>query len=224
MPAPVPELPAVLLVEDDTHLTDLLVELLTDEGYRVETAGDGPTGLHLGLTRRYDVVVLDRGLPGRDGIEVLRALRRHGIDTPVLVLTARGMLLDRVEGLDAGAEDYLVKPFEIPELLARLRALRRRRFDAAELLPVAGRQLEPASRTVVGEDGRVELSASECALLVVLARSPGQVFTRGQLLDAAFGAAGTPGTVDTYVHYLRRKLGRDVVRTVRGVGYRIGSR
>ncbi|MBH0123739.1 response regulator transcription factor [Rhodococcus zopfii] len=216
--------PSVLLVEDDARLADLLVELLTDEGYRVDVAGDAQAGLQLGLTGRHDVVVLDRGLPGRDGIEVLRALRRRGVGTPVLVLTARGTLGDRVEGLDAGAEDYLVKPFEIPELLARLRALRRRRFDGAEQLPVAGRRLDLASRTVIGDDGVVELSASECALLAVLAAAPGQVFTRGQLLDAAFGAAGALGTVDTYVHYLRRKLGPDVVRTVRGVGYRLGSR
>ncbi|GAB2653553.1 response regulator transcription factor [Prescottella soli] len=218
------EAPTVLLVEDDDRLTDLLSDLLSEEGYRVDVARDGQTGLHQGLTYRYDVVVLDRGLPLRDGIEVLRALRRRAVDTPVLVLTARGTLDDRVEGLDAGAEDYLVKPFEIPEFLARLRALRRRRLEVAESLPVAGRTLDLASRTVTGPDGAVELSASECALLSVLARSPGQVFTRGQLLDAAFGAAGTPGTVDTYVHYLRRKLGRDVVRTVRGVGYRLGSR
>ncbi|RVW10959.1 DNA-binding response regulator [Prescottella agglutinans] len=218
------EAPTVLLVEDDDRLTDLLDDLLSEEGYRVDVARDGQTGLHRGLTHRYDVIVLDRGLPVRNGIEVLRALRRRAVDTPVLVLTARGTLDDRVEGLDAGAEDYLVKPFEIPEFLARLRALRRRRLDVAESLPVAGRTLDLASRTVIGSDGAVELSASECALLAALARSPGQVFTRGQLLDAAFGAADTPGTVDTYVHYLRRKLGRDVVRTVRGVGYRLGSR
>ncbi|MCL2533054.1 MAG: response regulator transcription factor [Nocardiaceae bacterium] len=216
--------PTVLLIEDDHRLTALLSDLLTEEGYRVDVASDGQVGLHLGLTHRYDVLVLDRGLPGCDGVDVLRALRRRGVDTPVLVLTARGTLDDRVEGLDAGAEDYLVKPFEIPELLARLRALRRRPLEAAESLRVAGRTLNTESRTVTGDDGTVELSASECALLSVLARSPGQVFTRGQLLDAAFGAAGTPGTVDTYVHYLRRKLGRDVVRTVRGVGYRLGSR
>ncbi|WP_433605241.1 response regulator transcription factor [Prescottella agglutinans] len=219
-----PEAPTVLLVEDDDRLADLLGDLLSEEGYRVDVARDGQAGLHRGLTHRYDVIVLDRGLPACDGIEVLRALRRRAVDTPVLVLTARGTLDDRVEGLDAGAEDYLVKPFEIPELLARLRALRRRRLEAAESLPVAGRVLDLASRTVAGTDGAVELSASECALLAALARSPGQVFTRGQLLDAAFGAADTPGTVDTYVHYLRRKLGRDVVQTVRGVGYRLGSR
>lgn len=220
---PLAESPNVLLVEDDDRLTDLLRDLLGEEGYRVDVATDGQAGLHRGLTHRYDLIILDRGLPAVDGIEVLRALRRRGVDAPVLVLTAYGTLADRVEGLDAGAEDYLVKPFEIPELLARLRALRRRRLDAAESLPVAGREFDRKNLTVTGADGTVELTVSEAALLSVLAGSPGQVFTRAQLLEAAFGAADTPGTVDTYVHYLRRKLGRDVIRTIRGVGYRLGS-
>ncbi|RDI32497.1 DNA-binding response OmpR family regulator [Rhodococcus sp. AG1013] len=216
--------PSVLLVEDDAPLTDLLCDLLAEEGYAVEVATDGHRGLHLGLTRRFDLIVLDRGLPVLSGLEVLRALRRQAVDTPTLVLTARGALDDRVEGLDAGAEDYLVKPFEVPELLARLRALRRRRFEGAEQLPVGRRRLDLASRTVIGHGTAVELSASECALLAVLAEAPGQVFTRSQLLLSAFDGADDPGTVDTYVHYLRRKLGRDVVQTVRGVGYRLGAR
>ncbi|MET4613511.1 two-component system response regulator QseB [Rhodococcus sp. PvR044] len=222
MPEPNP--PTVLLVEDDVRLADLLCDLLAEEGYVVEVATDGQRGLHLGLTRRYDLIVLDRGLPVLDGVEVLRGLRRHAVATPTLVLTARGTVEDRVEGLDAGAEDYLIKPFEVPELLARLRALRRRPRDRAELLPVGERRLDLASRMVIGGDTAVELSVSECALLTVLAAAPSQVFTRAQLLDAAFDGADEPGTVDTYVHYLRRKLGRDVVQTVRGVGYRLGAR
>jgi two-component system, OmpR family, response regulator QseB len=214
----------LLLVEDDPQLTDLLLTLLSDEGYDVEVARDGQRGLHLGLTQSHDVLVVDRGLPALEGVDLVRRLRSRGVSAPVLILTAKGSAADRVEGLDAGAEDYLVKPFDVDELLARLRALCRRHHEDAEWLPLGKRSLVVAHRMVVGgEHGSVDLSQRECALLEVLARRPRRVFTREELLDRVFDDADTTGSVDTYVHYLRRKLGRGVVRTVRGTGYRMGS-
>ncbi|WP_433520228.1 response regulator transcription factor [Nocardia pseudovaccinii] len=215
--------PRVLLVEDDRRLAEMVASLLVEEGYRVQTAVDGQSGLHCGLTQQFEVMIIDRGLPVVEGLDLLRALRDRAVVTPALVLTARGALADRVEGLDAGAEDYLVKPFEIPELLARVRALHRRHRAATVSLPIGARTLDLSARSVVGGRDEVVLSARECALLAVLARSPRQVFTRSQLLEFVFDRADTVGTVDTYVHYLRRKLGRDVIDTVRGIGYRLGT-
>ena len=202
----------------------MLAELLAEEGYEVEVARDGQRGLHLGLTRRYEILIVDRGLPAIEGVDLVGRLRRQGIATPVLILTARGTVRDRVEGLDAGAEDYLVKPFDVDELLARLRALRRRSIETAERLEIGARSLLIAERrvTAAGQPD-IDLSPRECDLLLVLARRPQQVFTREELLERVFGDADTTGSVDTYVHYLRKKLGRDVVRTVRGSGYRLGS-
>jgi two-component system response regulator QseB len=211
----------VLLVEDDPQLVRLLVQLLTEEGYAVESALDGHRGLHLGLTKDYDVLVLDRGLPAVDGLDLLTRLRQRGIGTPVLVLSALGNPADRVEGLDAGAEDYLAKPFDIDELLARLRALRRRNLDSARSLRLGTRRLDLDSRLVDG-DPPVRLSERECAVLAALAGRPGKVFTRRELLAIAFGTAESDAVVDTYVHYLRRKLGREVVVTVHGRGYQLG--
>ncbi len=227
----------VLLVEDDHQLAEMVTALLVEEGYRVEVAGGGQAGLHLGLTRHYGVLIIDRGLPVLEGLQLLRKLRSNGIGTPALILTARGSLTDRVEGLDAGAEDYLVKPFEVPELLARIRALLRRHADTAQFLPLGRRRLSLTDRAVLGGEGdsgvgdsgvgdsgdTVALSERECRLLAVLAGAPGQVFTRPQLLERVFDQADTVGTVDTYVHYLRRKLGRESIATVRGLGYRLGS-
>lgn len=213
----------ILLVEDDRQLSGLLTSLFEGEGYAVQVATDGQSGMHLALTREHDVYVFDRGLPVVDGVEVLRTLRARGDSTPALVLTARGSLADRVEGLDAGAEDYLVKPFEIPELLARIRALVRR--SAAPTIRAGRWELDRASRMARdAESGElIALSERESELLGFLCASPGQVFSRAQLLGRVFDNADTPGTVDTYVHYLRRKLGRGVVSTVHGLGYRLGS-
>jgi two-component system response regulator QseB len=215
----------LLIVEDDRALSMMLAELFTDEGYLVDVAHDGQQGLHRGLTGRYDAVIVDRGLPVMDGADLVAVLRSRGVATPALVLTARGSVADRVEGLDAGAQDYLLKPFEIPELLARVRALLRRP-DGRSTLRVGGLCLDRLTRRVtgsaVGDDG-VELSEREAALLGVLMSAPRQVFTRGQLLERVFNGVDSSGAVDTYVHYLRRKLGRDVVRTVHGTGYRLGA-
>ena len=214
----------LLLAEDEPGLAELLAELLGREGYAGELAPDGQAMLHLGLTRRYDVLVVDRALPAIDGLDVLARLRSRGVATPALMLTARGALADRVAGLDAGADDYLAKPFAVEELLARLRALTRRDIDRAAALPRGRGRLDLATRVVEG-DGRppVELTEREAELLRLLAARPGRVFTREELLGLVFEEAASAAVVDTYVHYLRRKLGRGVVRTVRGVGYRMGS-
>ena len=216
-------LPRVLLVEDDRELLGLLEDLLTDEGYDVSVARDGQRGLHLGLSRPWDVLVLDRGLPAIEGVDLVSRLRSRGLRAPILMLTARGTVADRVEGLDAGANDYLIKPFDVDELLARLRALLRRPIEQADELPLGERTLLiQADRVIGGGLPEVQLSRRESALLRVIAQRPSRVFTREELLGAVFEHADTPGAVDTYVHYLRRKLGREVVRTVHGVGYRMG--
>ena len=214
----------LLIVEDDRVLAAMLTELFVEEGYVVDVAHDGQQGLHSGLTGSYDAVIVDRGLPVMDGSDLVAVLRSRGIATPALLLTARGSVADRVEGLDAGAQDYLVKPFEIPELLARVRALLRRP-DGRSTLRAGSLALDLLTRTVNGTaGGPVELSEREARLLGVFMSAPRRVFTRGQLLDAVFAGADSPGVIDTYVHYLRRKLGRDVVRTVHGTGYRLGIR
>jgi len=216
--------PTLLVVEDDRALSGMLAELFTDEGYRVDTAYDGQQGMHRGLTGDYDALIVDRGLPVMDGAELVALLRSRGVTTPALILTARGAVEDRVEGLDAGAQDYLVKPFEIPELLARVRALVRR-TDNTAVVNAGGLALDRVTRRVSGatpEEVEVELSEREAALLGTLMAAPKRVFSRSQLLDSVFDGADSSGAVDLYVHYLRRKLGKQVVRTVHGTGYRFG--
>jgi len=224
----------LLLVEDDRRLVEMLCGLLTDEGYAVEHAPDGHTGLHLGLTRTYDVLVLDRGLPALEGLDMLARLRARGVATPALVLSALGNPSDRVEGLDAGAEDYLSKPFDIDELLARLRALLRRHRDHATSLAFPGGRVDLGSRQVHRQPDSsqpapapaprepVQLSEREASLLSTLAARPSRVYSRSELLAAVFEDAESENVVDTYVHYLRRKLGRHIIRTVRGGGYQMG--
>lgn len=211
----------LLLVEDELELSDMLTGLLTEEGYLVDVAADGQRGLHYGLTRTYDVVVLDRGLPAIEGLDLLARWRSRGMTAPVLVLSALGNPADRVAGLDAGAEDYLAKPFHLEELLARLRSLRRRHLDTARVLPLPGGSLDTDSRQATIDERAVSLSERECALLATLAARPTQVFTRSDLQTLVFDDAG-PEVVETYVHYLRRKLGSGVVATVRGRGYQLG--
>jgi len=214
----------LLLVEDDPDLAGMLEGLLAEEGYAVDVAPDGRAALHLGLSRPYDVLLIDRGLPAIEGLDLLGRLRRSGSVAPALVLSAQGSARDRVDGLDAGAEDYLGKPFDVDELLARLRALLRRGGERAEVLPVPHGRLEPASRCVTtDEDEVVSLSETESALLELLARIPRRVFSRADLLELVFAAAADEGAVDTYVHYLREKVdkghARRLLHTVRGAGY-----
>ena len=215
----------LLLVEDDAALRTMLTELLTDSGYAVEAAADGQRGLHLGLTHPFDVLLLDRRLPVVEGLDLLAGLRSRGVTTPVLMLSAIAQPADRVEGLDAGAEDYLGKPFDVDELLARLRALQRRHLDSARSLPLGNGRLDLDTRQVHSAEPHVDpirLSDRECSLLATLATRPGQVYSRNDLLAIVFPDAENEIVVDTYVHYLRRKLGRGVVATVRGRGYQLG--
>ena len=215
----------LLLVEDDADLRAMLTELLTDSGYAVEAAADGQRGLHLGLTQTFDVLLLDRRLPVVEGLDLLAGLRARGVTTPVLMLSAIAQPADRVAGLDAGAEDYLGKPFDVDELLARLRALQRRHLDNARSLPLGSSRLDLDTRQVHSADRHVDpvrLSDRECTLLATLATRPGQVYSRHDLVAIVFPEAENEIVVDTYVHYLRRKLGRDVVATVRGRGYQLG--
>ncbi|HEV7207724.1 MAG TPA: response regulator transcription factor [Mycobacteriales bacterium] len=216
---------ALLLVEDDRELAGLLERVLQAEGYAVARAADGQRGLHLALTRPFDVMIIDRGLPAIEGLDLVSRLRGEAVAAPILVLSARGTTQDRVDGLDAGAEDYLAKPFEIAELLARLRALLRRSHGQSPAVGVPGGVLDIAARTVRRAGGeQIELSVREAGLLALLATRPEQVFSRRDLLIRVFDAAESENVVDTYVHYCRRKLGRGVIRTVRGVGYRLGIR
>jgi two-component system, OmpR family, response regulator QseB len=214
----------LLLVEDDQDLGRMLAGLLGDEGYAVTYVNSGQEALHRGLTQDFDVLVLDRGLPVIDGLHVVSTLRERGIYTPVLILSAFGNPADRVDGLDAGAEDYLSKPFDVDELLARIRALLRRRGSSAHVFNVGGGTVNRDNHTATPTGGHeIQLSEREFALLEELARNPDRVFTRAEILEFAFPSAEDPGVVDTYVHYLRRKLGRGSVRTVHGLGYRMGA-
>lgn len=224
MSASASEGPRVLVAEDDSRLAGMLESLLRSDGYEVEIARDGQRALHLGLTETFAAVVLDRGLPAVDGLGVLTRLRANGVTTPVLILSALGTAPDRVDGLNAGAEDYLAKPFDIDELLARIRGLVRRTSSSVPTVRFPGGRLDVGSRTVTLADGaRTVLSDREAGLLELLARRPDQVFSRGVLLDEVFADADDPGVVDTYVHHLRKKFGRTLIETVRGVGYRLGG-
>lgn len=213
----------ILIVEDDKDLARMLQDLLESEGYSTTLARDGQRALHEGLTNSFDVLLLDRGLPVIDGLSVLAKLRDRGIIAPALILSALGNPADRVEGLDRGAEDYLSKPFDIEELLARLRALLRRPRSMAHVLRFPGGSLDTGSRTASLESSpNVLLSEREGSLLAQLARRPNQVFPRAELLDTVFPDADDLGVVDTYVHYLRKKIGRKAIITIRGLGYQLG--
>ena len=215
----------ILLVEDDTMVGESLRAALRQQGFAADWVRDGRTADAALASERFDAVLLDLGLPQRNGLEVLRALRGRGDRTPVIVLTARDALADKVSGLDAGADDYLVKPFELDELLARLRAALRRAAGRAEpVLEVAGLRLDPATHEV-SRDGRpLLLSAREFALLQALLERPGAILSRAQLEDRLYGWGEEveSNTVSVYVHQLRKKLGEDLIHTVRGMGYYAG--
>jgi two-component system, OmpR family, response regulator len=220
-----PSSPArLLIVEDDDETASLLAELFADEGYEVEIAGDGQRGLHLALTSEHQVMVIDRGLPGIDGLELIGKLRRVGVSARILVLTALGHVTERIRGLDGGADDYLPKPFEVGELLARVRALQRRHREDAELLPLGTAVLDLNRREVALAAGTsVPLSGREFELLRLLATNPRTIYRRSDLRARLFADTSAESIVDTYVYHLRRKLGRDVVRTVYGLGYQMGA-
>lgn len=212
------------MVEDNERLAGALARGLRDEGYVVDVRSDGEAAVEAAVVGQYDLVVLDVGLPGRDGVSACLEMRRLGVSAALLMLTARDGLRDRVSGLDAGADDYLVKPFEFEELLARARALLRRRGSNA-VLAVGDLQLDPARR-VVERAGRVlDLSAREYALLEFLVRHADEVLTRDRIAAAVWeGVEGPDSNVlDVYVHHLRAKVDRPfgvpLIRTVRGLGY-----
>jgi DNA-binding response OmpR family regulator len=223
----------VLVVEDDPRLGRMLRRLLGDDRHVVELAATGRDGLELAESvNGLDAVILDLGLPDMDGLDVARQLRGGGSTVPILMLTARDSVRDRVAGLDAGADDYLVKPFAYEELSARLRALGRRGSQGPQrggsVLRVGPVALDEARRLVTVRDRRIELSPREFALLECMLRHPDQVLTRDQLLDHAWpvDVAVTLNSVDAYVSFLRRKLGREggaTIHTIRGVGYRMAA-
>ena len=220
----------ILVVEDEQRLAHLLRRVLMEERHTVDLAYDGMTGLDLALSDTYDVVVLDVMLPKMDGIEICRQMREERIMTPVLMLTARGAVEDRVKGLNVGADDYLTKPFAMEELLARINALLRRRdrrFDEVPQMTVGDLTLDLV-RHEARRNGRViELTAKEFALLEYLMRHAGRVLTRTQIVDAVwrYDLDALSNVVDIYIHYLRDKIdqghARQLIKTVRGVGYKI---
>ena len=218
----------VLVVEDEPRMARLLKRGLEEEGHAVDIAGDGPEGQWLATENPYAAIVLDVMLPGFDGFELCRKLRAAGVWTPVLMLTARDAVDDRVRGLDAGADDYLVKPFSLLELAARLRALTRRDDRARPtVLSEGDLRLDPAAKRAWRDGSELRLSPKEFTLLELFLRHPGVVLTRSQILEAAWDFAydGTSNVVDQYVTYLRKKIdvpfGRHDLETVRGMGYRL---
>ena len=221
----------ILVVEDERRLAQVVRKVLEEEGHTVDVATDGEEGLAMAMDSSHDVIVLDVLLPGIDGFEVCRRLRAGRVDTPVLLLTALDAVEDRVRGLDAGADDYLPKPFAFQELLARLRALGRRRVQARDpdQLQTANLVLDLRRRRAVRDGRAIDLSPKEFALLEFLMRNQGRVVTRTQILDHVWGYDYSPDSnlVDVYVTYLRRKIDRGhqrkLIRTVRGAGYAVGD-
>ena len=217
----------LLIVEDDAKLLRALARGLRQEGYEVDVTQDGEEALSLATDTEYDAVVLDLMLPALDGFAVCESLRRRERWMPVLMLTARTSVGDRIRGLDAGADDYLVKPFDFGELLARLRALLRRApAERGGIVTIGDLRLDSATRVVTQAGIEVELTAREFEVLEFLATRQGDVVSRAELLEQVWDGHydGSPNIIDVYVGYLRRKLGRDVIRTVRGSGFVLESR
>lgn len=216
----------ILVVEDDALLGDGIVAGLKLDDYAVDWVRDGESARLALLDHPYDACVLDLGLPRRDGLSVLTDLRSRGNRLPVLILTARDTSADKIAGLDAGADDYLTKPFDLPELQARLRALiRRSTGEARPTLEHAGVVLEPAAKQVTFNSQPVQLSAREFALLHDLLRYKTQIRSRAQLEESlyAWGEETGSNTVEVYIHHLRKKFGADFIRTIRGLGYQLGE-
>jgi len=216
----------ILIVEDEIRLAEALQRLVQDEQYQTDLSTQGEDAYELARTIPYDAIVMDWMLPGMTGLEIVKSLRQQGISTPVLLLTARDTVKDRVEGLNAGADDYLVKPFAMEELLARIKALVRRpsEFVADDILRYEDLQFDLTHRAIrCGEQEEI-ISPKEAQILEMLIRHPGQVLTRRQLIDGVWGyeADVLEGVLDTYVHHLRRRLSAIAgpgIHTLRGVGY-----
>lgn len=214
----------VLIAEDEARIASFLEKGLRAAGYVTTVVANGVDAAAYARADDFDLMILDLGLPGQDGLAVLAQIRARGERLPVIVLTARDAVPDRVVGLDLGADDYLTKPFSFEELLARVRArLRSHGRDTPTTLQVASVELDLVRRTATVAGRPVELTAREFRLAETLFRHPGQVLSREQLLDRVWGLAHDPGSnvVDVYIGYLRRKLGADLIQTVRGMGYRL---
>lgn len=221
----------ILIIEDDARLADLIAKVLRQEHFDVDIALDGTSGLDLALTGSFDALIVDRMLPGMDGVSLIREMRDARVDTPALMLTARGELHERVEGLRAGADDYLGKPFAFDELLARLGAILRRRERPIidNVIGTSGIRLNQDDETASIDGRTVALTHREYVLLETLVRHAGQTVPRDTLLEKVWGYDTDPAgnVVELYVHYVRRKLaslgaaGENVIRTIRGVGYRV---
>jgi two-component system, OmpR family, response regulator QseB len=214
----------VLLIEDDRMIGWSLRRGLVDEGFTVDWLDDGDAAVVICAEQSYDVAILDLGLPSRDGLKVLAELRHQGNSLPVVIVTARETVPDRIKGLNAGADDYLCKPFDFDELVARLHAVMRRR--AALVSPVLEYRdliLNPITRQVVHQGRQIDLSSKEFSLLEALLQRPGAVLTRNQLRDKLYGWDGDVGsnTVEVFIHSLRRKIGYEYIENVRNVGYRM---
>jgi len=216
----------LLLVEDDDLLGDAIRTGLTQEGYTVDWMTDGVSAEAALKAEHFDLVVLDLGLPRRSGLEVLKTLRTAGNPIPVLILTARDMVSDRVQGLDTGADDYFVKPFDMDELCARIRALLRRSSGrASPKLAYKSITLDPVSHIVTNDDLPVELSAREFIILQTLLENKGKVISKNRLEQGLYGwnMEVESNTVEVYIHHLRKKLGNELIQTIRGVGYMINK-
>ncbi|AOE86603.1 response regulator [Pseudomonas sp. TCU-HL1] len=217
----------LLLVEDDNALGAGVRTGLRQEGYTIDWLTDGASALHALQTEDFDLAILDLGLPRLDGVQVLQKLRAGGSTLPVLVLTARDALEDRIIGLDAGADDYLVKPFDLNELKARLRALLRRSAGRPQvLIEHAGVVLDPTSQQVSYQGNPVQLTPKEYQLLHELLSQPGKVLTRERLVQTLYGwdEEAESNTLEVHIHHLRKKLSSDLIRTVRGIGYLVDAR
>ncbi len=214
----------ILIVEDEERIASFVQKGLRANGFATTTAADGHTAFDLATTGEFDLILLDLGIPGRDGFSVLAELRRRGSTIPVIVLTARGGIDDTVAGLEGGADDYLSKPFRFEELLARIRLrLRGDRIPETHVLRCGGLSLDLRTRVATADGRSGDLSAREFALAEFFLRNPGRVLTREQLLSRVWGYDYDPGSnvVDVYVRYLRQKVGAARIRTVRGAGYRL---
>lgn len=217
----------VLLIEDDRSLADGIATALRHGGYAVDRADEGRAGIALAQAARPDVIVLDLGLPDLDGVEVLQQLRGKGVKSSVLILTARDDLASKIHGLDAGADDYLTKPFAVDELLARLRALERRAgVGLSAEIAIGDVSINLASHEVTRAGEPVKLSRREFSLLRALAERPGHILSREQLEDKLYswGEAVSSNTVDVHIHNLRKKIYPEFIQTIRGVGYKLGNR
>jgi two-component system response regulator QseB len=212
----------VLLVEDDPMIAKGLQTALRQDGYAVDGLSDGRRAAEALRTESFDIVLLDLGLPGRDGLDVLRELRGRGDSTPVIIVTARDDTRNRIEGLDAGADDYIIKPFDLDEIAARMRSVLRRAAGRGDsCIRHGGISLNPVTHAVEHDGVPVALSAHEFSVLEALLQRPGAVLSRAQLEDRLYGWSDSieSNAVEVYIHALRRKLGGDTIRTLRGVGY-----